>query len=66
MCCECIDFHAALGEVPYCVAQIVSDKGLSCSVGEFSKIATKVPKRKGKYALDDADFRLIDFAKCAG
>lgn len=65
MCCECIEFHAAMGEVPYCVSQQVKD-GAKCSAGSVGEVPDAEKKVRGKLTIDHPDFRLIDYAKCAG
>ena len=59
-CCECIEFHAALGEVPYCVKQLV-DCGAKTSAG------SPAPKvAPGIVTLSPPGFKLTDFASCPG
>jgi len=53
ICCECIEFHRKLGEVPACIA------GGNAPAEAPKKASEAVPPRGD-------DFRLTDFASCAG
>jgi hypothetical protein len=78
-CCECIEYHAAFGEVPFCINHLAKAGALN-PAGRLPEdvkadkdafppdgpVKDGQPARKGPYKLDDPDFRLIDFAKCAG
>jgi hypothetical protein len=51
ICCECVEFHKLVGEAPACIAQLGAE--------------TKAKASESAEPRGD-DFRIIDFASCAG
>ena len=57
ICCECIEFHRKLGEAPACIVKMGAEA-----------TARAEERRKSSEAVEPRgdDFRIIDFASCAG
>jgi hypothetical protein len=67
-CCECIEFHASLGELPYCIMETIWEHGARTSAGGGVDLEETAPKRKtpGMVTLDTPDFKLTEYASCPG
>jgi hypothetical protein len=61
LCCECIAFHAALGEAPHCVRDALAPAGTGAAPA--SGAAAKGGALK---TLDTPGFQIMNYASCAG
>jgi hypothetical protein len=57
ICCECIEFHRLLGEAPACIVQL-GEKAAAKANAALETSEAVEPRAD--------DFRIIDFASCAG
>jgi hypothetical protein len=62
-CCDCVEFHSAMGEVPFCM-KAAALEGANCSAGGPKSAPKSAPPALLK--AGSPGFKLINYASCAG